>query len=70
MCFWTHFDPPTTPDPTLGALLALVFAVAGLARLADRDGSRRAMIDFGLSAALATPLAPLSPLVEVALRAP
>jgi hypothetical protein len=51
-------------------LLALVFAEAGLARLADRDGSRRAMTDFGLPAALATPLTLLSPLVEVALRAP
>jgi uncharacterized membrane protein YphA (DoxX/SURF4 family) len=47
-------------------LLALVFAVAGLAKLADRDGSRQAMIDFGLPAALATPLALLLPLVEVA----
>jgi uncharacterized membrane protein YphA (DoxX/SURF4 family) len=51
-------------------LLSLVFAVAGLAKLADRDGYRRAMIDLGLPAALATPLASLSPLVEAALRAP
>jgi len=47
-------------------LLASVFAVAGLAKLADRDGSRQAMIDFGLPAALATPLGILLPLAELA----
>jgi uncharacterized membrane protein YphA (DoxX/SURF4 family) len=46
-------------------LLASVFAVAGLAKLADRDGSRRAIIDFGLPAALASPLGLLLPLAEI-----
>jgi uncharacterized membrane protein YphA (DoxX/SURF4 family) len=47
-------------------LLASVFALAGLAKLADRDGSRQAIIDFGLPAALATPLVLLLPLAELA----
>jgi thiol-disulfide isomerase/thioredoxin len=47
-------------------LLALVFAVAGVAKLTDRDGSRQAIIDFGLPAALATPFGLLLPLAEVA----
>jgi thiol-disulfide isomerase/thioredoxin/uncharacterized membrane protein YphA (DoxX/SURF4 family) len=47
-------------------LLASVFALAGLAKLADRDGSRQAIIDFGLPAALAAPLVFLLPLAELA----
>ena len=33
-------------------LLALVFAVAGVAKLVDRPGARQAIIDFGLPARL------------------
>lgn len=36
-------------------MLALVFAVAGLAKLADRPGSRQALRDFGLPTRLAAP---------------
>ncbi len=50
-------------------LLALVFAVAAVAKLADRAGSRQAIADFGLPAALATPLAILLPLAELAVAA-
>src|ERR687884_2264682 len=46
-------------------LLALVFGVAGLAKLADRAGSRRALRDFGLPGWLASPLGVLLPLVEL-----
>jgi uncharacterized membrane protein YphA (DoxX/SURF4 family) len=38
-------------------LLASVFIVAGAAKLADREGSRRALADFGVP----TPLAVLLP---------
>lgn len=47
-------------------LLALVFVVAGVAKLADREGSRQAITDFGLPAALAAPLGVLLPLAELA----
>lgn len=47
-------------------LLALVFVVAGLAKLADRQGSRQAIVDFGLPPSLATPLGVLLPLAELA----
>ena len=47
-------------------LLALVFVVAGLGKLADRQGSRQAAVDFGVPGALATPLAVLLPLAELA----
>jgi methylamine dehydrogenase accessory protein MauD len=47
-------------------LLALVFVVAGLAKLADRAGARQALRDFGVPAALATPLGLLLPLAELA----
>jgi peroxiredoxin len=46
-------------------LLAAVFIVSGLAKLADRPGSRQAMLDFGVPARLATPSALLLPLVEL-----
>jgi uncharacterized membrane protein YphA (DoxX/SURF4 family) len=49
-------------------LLALVFAVAGVAKLADREGSRRAIVDFGVPSALAAPLGLLS-LAELAVAA-
>jgi peroxiredoxin len=40
--------------------------VAGIAKLADRSGSRQAAIDFGVPRTLATPLAVLLPLAELA----
>jgi peroxiredoxin len=40
--------------------------VAGIAKLADRSGSRQAAIDFGVPGALSTPLAVLLPLAELA----
>jgi methylamine dehydrogenase accessory protein MauD len=50
-------------------LLAGIFLVAGLTKLADRAGSRQAAIDFGLPAALATPFGILLPLAELAAAA-
>ena len=50
-------------------LLAGVFLVAGAAKLTDRPGSRQAVTDFGLPAALATPLGLLLPLAELAVAA-
>jgi thiol-disulfide isomerase/thioredoxin len=47
-------------------LLAGVFAVAGVAKLADRSGSRQAVIEFGVPKALAAPLGLLLPLAELA----
>src|SRR5579884_3996156 len=47
-------------------VLALVFLVAGVAKLADLAGSRRAMIGFGLPEVLARPVALLLPLAELA----
>ena len=47
-------------------LLAAVFVVAGVAKLADREGSRRAVADFGVPGALAAPLSVLLPLAELA----
>jgi thiol-disulfide isomerase/thioredoxin len=50
-------------------LLTLVFAVAGVAKLADREGSRQAIVDFGVPSALAAPLGLLLPLAELAVAA-
>jgi uncharacterized membrane protein YphA (DoxX/SURF4 family) len=47
-------------------LLAAVFVVAGLAKLADRAGSRQALRDFGVPSVLAAPLGILLPLAELA----
>src|SRR5450759_4496929 len=53
-------------------LLAVVFGVAGLAKLAGlanlagRDRSSQALVDFGVPAALARPLGLLLPLAELA----
>ena len=47
-------------------LLAVVFVVAGLAKLVDRAGSRQALIDFGVPTRLVTSLAVLLPLAELA----
>jgi uncharacterized membrane protein YphA (DoxX/SURF4 family)/thiol-disulfide isomerase/thioredoxin len=49
--------------------LALTFFVSGLAKLADRTGSRHALIEFGVPAALATPLGSLLPVVELVVAA-
>ena len=46
-------------------LLAAVFLVARVTKLADRAGSRQALLDFGVPAALATPGGMLLPLAEV-----
>src|SRR5262245_18134513 len=50
-------------------VLAAVFLTAGLAKLADREGSRQAMRDFGVPAPLAGPLGTLLPVVELAVAA-
>jgi thiol-disulfide isomerase/thioredoxin len=50
-------------------LLALVFGAAGAAKLADREGSRRTIVDFGVPTALAAPLGLLLPLAELAIAA-
>jgi len=50
---------------TARLLLAFVFLVAGAAKLTDREGSRRAVEDFGVPATLATPLGTLLPLLEL-----
>src|SRR5438067_1778070 len=47
-------------------LLAALFVVAALAKLADRAGSRHALIDFGVPAQLASPLGVLLPVAELA----
>src|SRR6266702_3579143 len=47
-------------------LLAVVFILAGLAKLADRAGSRKALLDFGVPAKLVAPFAVLLPLAELA----
>src|SRR5688572_20946925 len=55
-------------DVTVGTarvLLAIVFAVAGLAKLADQPGTRQALIGFGLPARLAAPAGILLPLAEL-----
>ena len=50
-------------------LLAGVFAVSGVAKLADRAGSRQAMTDFGVPKSLAGPFGVLLPLAELAVAA-
>lgn len=50
---------------SLRLLLAAVFLVAGLAKLADLAGSQQAMRDFGLPAFLAAPTGFLLPLAEL-----
>jgi methylamine dehydrogenase accessory protein MauD len=46
-------------------LLCVVFLIAGLAKLADLAGSRQALRDFGVPAALADPFGLLLPLAEL-----
>lgn len=50
-------------------VLAAVFATAAAAKLADRGGSRQAMVDFGFPAAFAPVLAILLPLAELGVAA-
>ena len=50
-------------------LLAAVFTLAGVAKLSDLKGSRKAIIEFGLPALLASPLGLLLPLAELAVGA-
>ena len=50
-------------------LLAGIFLVAGVAKLADRAGSRHGLVDFGIPGALAAPFAILLPLAELAVAA-
>lgn len=45
--------------------LASVFAIAGIAKTADPAGGRKAMIGFGVSEKLATPLGRFLPIVEI-----
>lgn len=47
-------------------LLAAVFATAGVAKLLDQPGSRRALVGFGISGSLAPTLGLLLPLAELA----
>jgi thiol-disulfide isomerase/thioredoxin len=47
-------------------LLAVVFAVAGIAKLADREGTRRALTGFGVPGRLAVPGAIALPVAELA----
>jgi peroxiredoxin len=50
-------------------VLAVAFAVAGAAKLADLAGSRRALEEFGIPRALAVPLGALLPIIEIAVAA-
>jgi peroxiredoxin/uncharacterized membrane protein YphA (DoxX/SURF4 family) len=50
-------------------LLAAVFILAGVAKLADREGSRKAIVDFGAPSAIAAPLGLLLPLAELVVAA-
>jgi peroxiredoxin/uncharacterized membrane protein YphA (DoxX/SURF4 family) len=47
-------------------LLVAVFAVAGIAKLADLKGGRKSMVEFGVPVFLSKPLAWLLPLAELA----
>ena len=50
-------------------VLGAVFILAGVAKLSDLKGSRKAIIEFGLPAVLASPLALLLPLAELGVGA-
>jgi peroxiredoxin/uncharacterized membrane protein YphA (DoxX/SURF4 family) len=50
-------------------LLAAVFAVAGLAKLADRLGSQRAVEQFGIPRGLSSPIGVLLPMAELVVAA-
>ena len=47
-------------------VLAAVFAVAGIAKLFDRAGSEKAIVDFGVPESIAKPFSILLPLAEIA----
>jgi peroxiredoxin len=50
-------------------VLAAVFSLAGVAKLSDLKGSRRAIIDFGVPSAIAAPLGLVLPLAELTVAA-
>src|SRR5215217_4600106 len=50
-------------------VLAALFSLAGVAKLSDLKGSRRAIIDFGVPSAIAAPLGLLLPLAELTVAA-
>jgi thiol-disulfide isomerase/thioredoxin len=50
-------------------LLAGVFTLAGLAKLSDLQGSRQAIIDFGVPSAIAAPLGLVLPVAELSVAA-
>ncbi len=50
-------------------ILAAVFGVAGVAKLADLSGSRQAIAGFGIPASLAAALSVILPIVELAVAA-
>src|SRR5918999_829969 len=50
-------------------VLCAVFTLAGVAKLSDLKGSRRAIIDFGVPSAIAAPLGLLLPLAELSVAA-
>ncbi|MGH9005154.1 MAG: MauE/DoxX family redox-associated membrane protein, partial [Acidimicrobiia bacterium] len=50
-------------------MLAGIFAVAGLGKLRDRPGARRALGEFGLPDVLGRPLAAALPVAELAVAA-
>jgi peroxiredoxin len=50
-------------------VLGAVFTLAGLAKLSDLKGSRRAIIDFGVPSAIAAPLGLLLPVAELSVAA-
>jgi len=56
----------TTAVLAIRMLLAAVFAVAGIAKLRDLEGSRAAMRDFGVPAKFAGPAGVLLPIAELA----
>jgi thiol-disulfide isomerase/thioredoxin/uncharacterized membrane protein YphA (DoxX/SURF4 family) len=55
--------------PIIRAILVAVFATAGLAKLADLEGSRGAVAGFGVPERLATPLGTLLPFAEATVAA-
>src|SRR5580658_4551217 len=50
----------------LRLLLSATFAVAGITKVTDPKGTRQSILDFGAPAWLASPVARLLPLAEVA----
>src|ERR671912_793376 len=50
-------------------VLCAVFTLAGVAKLSDLKGSRRAIVDFGVPSALAAPLGLVLPLAELTVAA-